>query len=63
MTGNVLIGLAMVHVVFWIVKIVVNTVGGGTDCVDISSFACGAPVLQQVAELVDNQETGGSSVW
>ena len=59
MSGTILIGLSMVHLVFWVVQIMVNTVGGGTDCVDISSFACGSPVLQQIAELVNNQEVGG----
>ena len=59
MTGTLMIGLAMLHVVFWIVQVMVNQVGGGTDCLDISSFACGSPVLQQIAELVNNQDTGG----
>ena len=59
MTGTVLIGLAMVHVVLWIVQVMVNQVGGGTECLDISSFACGSPVLQQIAEMVQSTDTGG----
>ena len=59
MSGALLVGLVGLHVVMWIVQVMVNSIGGGSDCVDISSFACGSPVLQSVAEIVHSTDTGG----
>ena len=50
MSGMIILGFLIIHVVFWFIQIWVNQQNGGAGCVDFSNFTCGAPVLEAMAK-------------
>ena len=53
MSGLLIVGFMMIHLVFWVIQIWINQASGGQDCDNIINFACGSPI-QGIAKIVDN---------
>ena len=52
MSTATIVALLFVHLAFWIVQLVFNQVtGAATDCSDISAFACGSGVLEDLSSF------------
>ena len=51
MSGILINTMLLVHIAVWITQIMINQAGGNSECNDVSSFICGAPLLQSLAEV------------
>ena len=51
MSGILINAMLLIHIVMWIIQIMINQAGGSSECNNVSSFVCGAPLLQDLSEV------------
>ena len=59
MSGAVISVLILLHFVSWLIQVMINQAGGGTQCLDISNFVCATPLDGMIDIAKESGSVGG----